>query len=261
MSGSTANTHSAFEGPDYTSYSQEELEDVLQHIDKRYFPERYAEAQAALASKKAASTKGEEQQTGINEHKQNSNLASHQLDKPKWSERHAIARCSDILLIVLFLGLMSPLFGDFSAAKAWVDNSALAICLLSLLVGWLWFVSISVDEPFRVKLNEDVRGKIAIVTMPFLGIILSWNMVDNVLPYALHAVSTSSASEHNVTYSKGSASKRCQYKLLLKDTETHSHDRLCVTQGVYNRLPQKGTAVLKGQESTFGFTMESYRFR
>jgi hypothetical protein len=156
---------------------------------------------------------------------------------------------------------MSPLLGNFSVAKAWADNSNWAICLLSLLVGWLWFVSISVDEPFRVKLNEDVRGKIAIVTMPFLGIILSWNMVDNVLPHALHALSSSSESEHSVAYSKGSASKRCQYKLLLKDTETHSYDRLCVTQSVYKRLPQKGTAVLKGQESTFGFTMESYRFR
>lgn len=259
MSGSTANTHSASEGPDYKNYSQEELEDVLQHIDKRYFPERYAAAQAALASKKAPSITNKGQQAGINEH--NSNQASHQFDKPKWSERHVIARCSDILLIVLFLGLMSPLFGEFSAAKTWVDNSAWAICILSLVVGWLWFVSISVDEPFRVKLNEDIRGKIAIVTMPFLGILLSWNMVDNVLPYALHALSASSASEHSVAYSKGSASKHCQYKLLLKDTGTHSHDRLCVTQGVYNRLPQKGTVVLKGQESTFGFTIESYRFR
>ena len=97
--------------------------------------------------------------------------------------------------------------------------------------------------------------------MPFLGIILSWNMVDNVLPYALHALSTSSASEHSVAYSKGSASKHCQYKLLLKDTETHSHDRLCVTQSVYNRLPQKGTAVLKGQESMFGLVIVSYRFK
>lgn len=41
------------EQPNYAAYSVEELEDVLENIDKQAFPERYQAAKNELAAKRA----------------------------------------------------------------------------------------------------------------------------------------------------------------------------------------------------------------
>ena len=97
--------------------------------------------------------------------------------------------------------------------------------------------------------------------MPFFGIMLSWNAIDNALPYLLHALSSSQEAEHTVMFSKGRATKHCKFNLQLEDTHVHAHGRLCVSKSVFNRLSKKGTVVLKGNESAYGFTIESYHVR
>lgn len=258
MANSMANKNSAFDVPNYQYYSLKELEDVLQNIDKHQYPERYVAAQAAFEVKKASSALKEEKR--VRDSNNSSNCTDGHFEKSKWSKLHVVARYNIALLIVLFVGLFVPLSADFSTVKTWVDNSGWFIVLLSLVVTCLWYASIAVDEAFRFKLNDDIRGKITIFLMPFFGIMLSWNAIDNALPYMLHALSSSEETEHAVLFSKGSATKHCKFNLQLEDTQTHSHSRLCVNKSVFNRLSKKGTVVLKGNESAFGFTIESYRF-
>lgn len=259
MASNMANKNSVFDVPNYQYYSLKELEDVLQNIDKHQYPERYVAAQAAFELKKASSElKEEKRDRGSND---SSNRTDSHFEKSKWSQLHAIARYNIALLIVLFVGLFVPLFADFSVVKTWVDNSGWFIALLSLLVAYLWYASIAVDKTFRFKLNDDIRGKITIFLMPFFGIILSWNAIDNALPYTLHTLSSSQEAKYTVLFSKGSATKHCKFNLQLEDTQIHSHGQLCVNKNVFNRLSKKGTVVLKGNESAFGFTIESYRFR
>ncbi|MCB4438118.1 hypothetical protein LHL20_17950 [Alteromonas sp. McT4-15] len=54
MNSRTHNAGSVEQGPDYSRYSVEDLEDVLENIDQRAYPDRYAAAQAALAQKKSS---------------------------------------------------------------------------------------------------------------------------------------------------------------------------------------------------------------
>ena len=252
MNSRTHNAGSVDQGPDYSRYSVEDLEDVLENIDQRAYPDRYAAAQAALAQKKSSAEmhKGE-QVEGEDTDKP--------LVKPKWSERHVITRCCDIVILVLFLGPIMTLFTDFSVANRWLDSSSWAIYTLTLLVGWLWYTSLYVDKLQLQQLNSSVRGKISIVTMPLLGALFSLFLVDDTLPYVLHSISASHVAEHKVKYRKGDAAKHCRYKVLLEDTKTLSHDRLCLAAEEFKRLPRKGTLVLKGAESAYGFNIESYQ--
>ncbi|WP_346993101.1 hypothetical protein [Alteromonas gracilis] len=240
------------QGPDYTRYSIEELEDVLENIEQRAYSDRYAAAQAALAQKKSSAEMDKGEQIEGED-------TDEPFVKPKWSERHVVTRCCDIVILVLFLGPITSLFADFSVTNSWLDNSSWAIYALALLVGWLWFTSLYVDKLQLQHLNSSVRGKISIVTMPLLGALFSWFLVDNTLPYALHSVSTTHVAEHKVKYRKGDSAKRCRYKVLLEDTKTLSHDRLCLAAEEFKRLPRKGTLVLKGAESAYGFNIESYQ--
>ena len=238
--------------PDYAAYSIEELEDVLENVDKQAFPERYQAAKNELASKRA---------TLPFEDDADSAFQDEHLTRPKWSELHLITRISNICFLVLIGALFVTVFTDFIVIKGWLDNSTWAIVLLTFVYSAFYYLTIFVDKRHAQFVTKDLRGKMTLFGMPLLAFFLCFSFVDTALPYALHLASDKQETERKFAYEKGSGSKRCRHPLLLKESGTLSDGRLCLNQSEHKRLPNKGWVYVKGYESGFGFEIERYRFR
>ncbi|AMJ99853.1 hypothetical protein AVL55_17840 [Alteromonas macleodii] len=240
------------EQPNYAAYSIEELEDVLENIDKQAFPERYQAAKNELAAKQA--TLPPESDTD----------SAHQdehFTRPKWSELHPITRISNGAFFVLIGAMFVSAFTDFIVIDAWLDNSNWAIALLTVVYIAFYYFTIFVDKRHAQYLTKDLRGKMTVVGMPLLAFFLCFSFIDKALPYTLHLASGKQETELKFAYEKGSGSKHCRHSLLLKESDTLSDGRLCLNQSEHKRLPNKGWVYVKGYESNFGFDIEGYRFR
>lgn len=240
------------EQPNYAAYSVEELEDVLENIDKQAFPERYQAAKNELAAKRATLPP------------ENDTDSAHQdehFTRPKWSELHPITRISNGTFLVLIGALIVSAFTNFIVINAWLNNSTWAIVLFTFVYCAFYYLSISIDKRQAQFVMKDWRGKVTIFTMPFLGLIFTWSFIDRALPYTFHLASGKQETELKFAYEKGSGSKHCRHSLLLKENGTLSDGRLCLNQSEHKRLPNKGWVYVKGSESGFGFDIEGYRFR
>ena len=240
------------EQPDYAAYSIEELEDVLENIDKEAFPERYQAAKKQLASKRAM-LPSEDDTDSVHQ--------DEHFTRPKWSELHLITRISNVTFLILIGAMFITVFTDFLVINAWLDNSTWAILLLIVVYSALFYFSIYIDKRHAQFVTKDFRGKITVFGMPFLVFFLSLSFVDTALPYTLHLASDKQEVERKIAYKKGSGSKHCRHSLLLQESETFSDGRLCLSQDEHKRLPNKGWVYVEGHESGFGFEIEEYRFR
>jgi len=245
---SIANT----EQPNYAAYSIEELEDVLENIDKQAFPERYQAAKNELAAKRAT-LPPENDMDGAHQ--------DEHFTRPKWSELHPITRISNGTFFVLIGALFVTAFTDFVVINAWLNNSTWAIVLLTFIYSALYYLSVFLDKRHAQFVTKDLRGKMTLVGMPLLAFFLSFSFVDTALPYTLHLASDKQETERKFAYEKGSGSKHCRHSLLLKESDILSGGRLCLRESEHKRLPNKGWVYVKGYESGFGFEIERYRFR
>ncbi|GFD94372.1 hypothetical protein KUL156_15790 [Alteromonas sp. KUL156] len=245
---SIANT----EQPNYAAYSIEELEDVLENIDKQAFPERYQAAKNELASKRA---------TQPRENDADSAHHDEHVTRPKWSELHLVTRISNITFLVLIGAVFVSAFTDFIVINGWLDNSNWAIVLLTFAYSAFYYLAIFIDKRHAQFVTKDLRGKMTLFGMPLLAFFLSFSFVDTALPYTLHLASDKQETERKFAYEKGSGSKHCRHSLLLKESDILSGGRLCLRESEHKRLPNKGWVYVKGYESGFGFDIEEYRFR
>ena len=239
------------EQPDYAAYSIEELEDVLENIDKQAFPERYQAAKNELAVKRATQPFDDA----------DSALQDDHISRPKWSELHLITRISNITFLVLIGALFVTVFTNFIVISEWINNSTWAIVLLTFTYSAFYYLSIFVDKRHAQFVTKDLRGKMTLLGMPLLAFFLCFSFVDTALPYTLHLMSDKQEIERKFAYEKGSGSKHCRHSLLLKESGALSDGRLCLGESEHKRLPNKGWVYVKGYESGFGFDIERYRFR
>lgn len=240
------------EQPDYAAYSIEELEDVLENIDKQAFPERYQAAKNELDSRRATLPFDDDADSA---------LQDDHISRPKWSELHLITRISNITFLVLIGALFVTVFTNFIVINAWLDNSNWAIALLTVVYSAFYYLTIFVDKRHAQFVTKDLRGKMTLFGMPLLAFFLCFSFVDVALPYTIHLASDKQEIERKFAYEKGSGSKRCRHPLLLKESGTLSDGRLCLGESEHKRLPNKGWVYVKGYESSFGFDIEGYRFR
>lgn len=240
------------EQPNYAAYSIEELEDVLENIDKQAFPERYQAAKNELAVKRAA--------LPFEDDTDSAHQDEH-FTRPKWSELHPITRISNGTFLVLIGAMFVSVLTDFIVINAWLDNSNWAIVLLTFAYSAFYYLTIFVDKRYAQYVTKDLRGKMTLFGMPLLAFFLWFSFVDTALPYTLHLASDKQETERKFAYEKGSGSKHCRHPLLLKENGPLSDGRLCLRESEHKRLPNKGWGYVKGYESGFGFDIEGYRFR
>lgn len=142
------------EGPDYTSYSLKELEDVLMNIDSAQFPDRYEQAKALCDEKRS---------TPSAEHENEISTSS---VKPSWSQLHSCTRATFLVFFILIAGCIAALVHDFMPAKSWTGSTAALSWIVGLTMSVLWFMALAHDSSFAQHLSKDMRGKVAIVVMP-----------------------------------------------------------------------------------------------
>ena len=237
------------EGPDYTSYSLKELEDVLMNIDRAQFPDRYEHAKALYDEKRSTPTAEHE------------NEKSTSPVRPNWSQLHICTRAVIIAFLILMAGSTVAFSLDFMAAKSWTGSTAALSWIVGLTISVLWFMALAHDSSFAQHLSKDMRGKVAIVGMPFVLLILNFIFIDQALPLALHTFASKSDAEETMYYEKGTELRSCHYRIKVLDNRDLEGTNLCLSRTQRQDLPQKGRMLVSGKRSAFGLSIESSKIQ
>ncbi|WP_421131767.1 hypothetical protein [Alteromonas sp. A079] len=234
--------------PDYSQYTIEELKDVIAHIDKAQFPERFDAANMALSEKlktKPQQPRDDEERNAV-------------IPPLKWSEQHVATRVIMILFFaMLILGLVG-MFCDFMVAKRWSSNSVGLFGLLSISLIVLWFTCLTLDEKFSKRLTLDWRGKLSLIVMPLLFLMLSWIFVDKTLPFGLHKLAEQQNVRVDMDYKKRNGRKHCRHRIKIIETRELEDIDLCLTKEELNRLPDRGKLSVLGTQSRFGLHVDEF---
>lgn len=231
--------------PEYSKYTIEELKEVLAHMDKVAYPERYEAATIALQEKLQEQPKSPEQ------------TVKEEPAHLKWSERHISSKLASGLLLFLVATTMPTFAFEFMVAKNWTENTSFIFWLITLAVCALWFVALNHDKQYSKKLESTWRGKLSIVAMPFIYMVLILGFVDQTIPLALHKVSSQNKVQLEMAYEKKRGRKFCRYKIELLETKELEEVDLCLRQSQLERLPEKGKIRIKGWQSSFGLAIEN----
>lgn len=236
------------EGPDYTSYSLKELEDVLLNIDRAQFPDRYELAKVLYDEKRSTSSKELENE------KPTSPV------KPSWSQLHSCTRATFLVFFILIAGCIAALVLDFMPAKSWTTNTTAPSWIVGLSLNVLWFMALAYDGNFAQHLSKDARGKVAIVGMPFVLLILNFIFIDQALPLTLHSIASKIDVEETMYYEKGSELRSCRHRIKVLDNRDLEGTNLCLSRIQRQDLPQKGRVLVSGKRSAFGLYIEDFTF-
>jgi len=237
------------EGPDYAGYSLEELEDVLTNIDKARFPERYAKAKALYEKKRTAPSNELE-----------STLTT-SIEKPKWSELHALTRTALVAFLVSLGGSIVGLSSDFMASKSWTANTGIPIWLAGLSMVALWFMVLANDHKFSQHLQNSARGKITIVVIPIAFFIFTFSFIDIGIPRGLHLVASKVDANELINYEKTDGTKSCHHRIKLVENRELESAYLCLSSAQRDRLPKKGQVLIYGKRSAFGLSIERFALK
>ena len=237
------------DGPDYASYSLKELEDVLINIDKARFPDRYAQAKALYDEKRSRSA---------TEHE--STMSTSPVIR-NWSEFHSYTRTVFIVFMILLAGGMVGLAFDFMTAKNWTANTAVPKWITGLSLVVLWFMALGYDREFAQYLSNTVRGKIAIVAMPFTFLILNFIFIEQGLPLGLHFIASKSDAEETMHYKATDGKKYCRHRIEVLENRELESTYLCLNRAQQYRLPQKGEVLIRGKRSAFGLFINGFTFQ
>ena len=236
--------------PDYSRYTIEELEDVLDNIDKEQFPERYIEAKAMLCAKMKEQAR---------EPNSDNARASPPLPKIKWSEQLLITRIvMSLFLVMIFSGVPTVCY-EFMPAKSWTTNTTKLIWGLASILVIMWFACLKKDPKLKKRLGETWGGKLAIVIMPFLFMMMSWLFIDESLPLGLHMISAQQEVRYDMDYQKKRGKKYCRQRVEIIETEELEHGDLCMTESQRDSLPKRGKIDVVGIRSQYGMVIHGFR--
>jgi hypothetical protein len=231
--------------PDYSQYSIEELEEVLDNIDKGRFPERYKDAKAILERKQA-------------EQPDNSETEQQQLAPRKWSEQPLLSRIVYIAFFVLCFSAFSSMFTEMMVAKRWSENTVEVTWVVVVILGLAWPICIVRDNELTQRLSGTAKGILAIFIMPFLFMLFAWVMVRQTLPLGLHYLSPKHEIRQSVRYQKMNGRKHCSQRLKILETAQWEEGDLCITQSQRDSLPEKGEIIVLGKRSHFGMIIDRF---
>lgn len=237
-------------GPDYSQYTKEELEDVLNNIDKVQFPERYKEVLEMLAKK-------------IDEHatkRAHNNGAARPLPpKQKWSEQRLITRLLVGTFLIMLFAVFPTMFVEFMTAKNWTEDTTGVIWALAFILVAMWFICLREDTSLTQRLLDTWRGKLAIMVMPLLFMLISWGFIDKSLPLGLHMLSAQQDVRYDMNYRKRSGKKYCRQRVEILETNELENADLCLTESQRDGLPERGEITVLGTQSMFGMWVEGFR--
>ena len=175
--------------PDYSQYSIEDLEEVLETIDRVLFPDRYEEAKAILARKLA-------------EQPDNSEAEQQQLPSRKWSEQPLFTKIVYSAFFAMCFSVVPTILTEIMVAKAWSENTVEITWIVVLIFGLAWPACIVTDKELTQRLRSTARGTLAIFTMPFVFMLFAWLMVRQTLPLSLHYLSPKHEIRQSMSYQK-----------------------------------------------------------
>lgn len=237
-------------GPDYSQYTKEELEDVLNNIDKVQFPERYKEVLEMLAKK-------------IDEHAtkraHNKGAARPLPPKQKWSEQRLITRLLVGTFLIMLFAVFPTMFVEFMTAKNWTEDTTGVIWALAFILVAMWFICLREDTSLTQRLLDTWRGKLAIMVMPLLFMLISWGFIDKSLPLGLHMLSAQQDVRYDMNYRKRSGKKYCRQRVEILETNELENADLCLTESQRDGLPERGEITVLGTQSMFGMWVEGFR--
>jgi len=238
------------DGPDYSRYTKEELEDVLNNIDKVQFPERYREALEMLSKR-------------IDKHatepSHNKGAALPLPPKQKWSEQLLITRLVVSIFLIMLFAVFPTIFVEFMTAKNWTENTTGVIWALAFILVAMWFICLKEDTLLTQRLLDSWRGKLAIMVMPLLFMLMSWGFIDKSLPLGLHMLSAQQNVRYDMNYRKRSGKKYCRQRVEILETNELENADLCMAESQRDGLPERGTITVLGTQSMFGMWIEGFR--
>ena len=234
--------------PDYSRYSQSELEDVLAHIDRANFPERYQLASEMLAQSKAANVP--EASTVAPPAEQNA--------KPKWSENHITTKLFWVLLCTSPVVNVPLWLADFIGARHVIKFNGIGVGL-GIGLAILLFVSLIYDEKLLPRLMDGWRGKLAIVTLPLVCLVMGAITGDS-LRLLLHTFAEQQSTQLVFEYEKIRGRKHCRHRIRLLANERFEKGELCLSKATLNRMPEQGRVNVFGSVSEYGLMIDRYRF-
>lgn len=237
--------------PDYQRYTIEELQEVLESIDQAHYPERFREASLQLEAKLNA-LPVRHADTAIDE--------DLPIARPKWSEQHISTRLATGSFVLTLTAIPFAFLNDFMVSKSWTEDTGLLIWAVGLVQVGLWFTALFKDDKFARHLGQSWRGKLSVVTMPFLFFVMSLMAIDRGLPVALHMMSSTDRVEHVMRYEKTSGTKHCRQRIQIKDTTRLNALHLCLTKQQRDALSRSGKITVIGQRSDFGINVEDVKF-
>jgi hypothetical protein len=235
--------------PDYSRCTIEELIGVLANIDQAQFSERYLEAKAMLSKKLKEQTI---------EPSSDYDRASVPLSKPKWSEQLLITRIVIGSFLIMTFSVVPTMFYEFMTNKSWTAKTTGLIWMLAFTLVVMWFACLKKDLKLTQRLEENWRGKLAIVVMPFVFMMMSWPFIDKSLPLFLHMISVQQEVRYDMDYQKRSGRKYCREQLEIIETEELEDGDLCLTESQRDRLPEKGKITVVGTRSQFGMVINGF---
>lgn len=235
--------------PDYSLYTIEELEDVLDNIDKAQFPERYIEAKAMLCEKTKEQAR---------EPNSDNAQALPPLPKIKWSDQLLITRIVMGSLMFMIFSSLPAMFHEFITAKSWTENTTVLIWMLASIFVIMWFVCLIKDLKFTERLVETWGGKLAIVIIPCLFMMTSWLFIDKSLPLSLHMISVQQEVRYEMDYRKRNGRKYCRQRLEIIETNELEDGDLCMTESQRDSLPESGKIDVVGIRSQYGMVIHGF---
>lgn len=145
------------------------------------------------------------------------------------------------------------LFTDFMSAKSWTDNTLSYIWICTLFFVLVSYFFMAKGYINLGKSAKGIRLYLVIYLTPLYYAMFLLFFFDELLPLALHSISSKQPNSLVVQYEKASKIKACSNRIRVTGTEELEGVSLCLSAREINSIPKEGKVKLLGTSSQFGF--------
>lgn len=240
------------QGPDYESYSLDELEDALSQLDRDRFPERCIELQEWIAKRREEQPDSE---VAVDDAYYGEAIEPVPDENKLW-----VWFWQGLLVIVLALDMLVLFDQAYIPAAWWGEWVFTQVLVYTIAISGVFYWYVAQDNFFSRNLKRRSRyWQFIIVFAPFLFAIFLYPLVMYVIPTAGHELATYNRYEYTTTYQLKTRRKGCHYRAELYAAEGLTQSTICISKRDYDLMAPSGKIEVAGNRSMWGLTVTAYR--
>ncbi|QJR81216.1 hypothetical protein CA267_010705 [Alteromonas pelagimontana] len=235
--------------PDYTKYSENELVDVINNMDAARYPERFANAQSELKSRREVKADCEKP------------ALPPIVLTPQEKRRKALVERTSILLIssILISLFIQPMF----IPSRWWGEHVLPSTFIVTLLATLALIKELFNRGAYYQLikRKAPRSYLGLLFFPLLFGGFAWYIIAFLLPVLLHGVADNTRYQKQASYQIVEGRKYCRSRIKVSQLDEFEDTHLCISfNSLRHAKYEQGRAIIRGETSIFGLKVASVQF-